>query len=612
MFPDPNAAAPQDWQDPYALPPRPLSPGVPPAGFPGSSQFGGFQPGQDNYSGADWWRNPLDPSAFSPQLTASGSAGMGNTAQPEANTGGAGPSAAAGQLLGGGKQPPPPVPAGLASAPAPQPQGPPSLPAAMPPPGHQAAPAEAQPPSATQQAIDRDTALLSQPAPSPGGHWYQRLGMAMLAATKLAPYAQQIVHPVWSEQMAAREAAGKELGELSTAQETQQRGAYYQQQADESKGRYIKVGTGVFDQQEGKWAEQPMDKSNLVAIDPSVAKERGLAPLADGTYMVPATVAAQFVKPGKDPGGMYVTKEVGERLGIQPENGQYYLPPQGIGPHVTSTEKPPTSPTAESQKIAYQNVLAKLHAAGQLPVNAATDSTALLKAINKSQALTQPEKDAAASFLAANPTPSTAGTQAQIRVEGMQGARENPVINKQTGELELRDSAWVNSHPGMYMPAGQGATAMGKEAVFQDLHYNIQTARNAINALDSLDTPTRAALSFALRDTDPRSAMQTFLGGALGTTLTPQQQEAVQAIALLNENAMALRGVSGMGQGSDELRGAIRATLPGGKSPSKGYALGQLQKFESVVNRLEKGVPGTGRAQQQTGARPSLDDIFKK
>ena len=130
----------------------------------------------------------------------------------------------------------------------------------------------------------------------------------------------------------------------------------------------------------------------------------------------------------------------------------------------------------------------------------------------------------------------------------MQQARENPVINKQTGDLELRSSDWVNAHPGMYMPAGQGAATMGKEAVFQDLHYNIQTARNAVNALESMDPNTRAALSFALRDTDPRSSIQTFLSGALGTNMTPQQQEAVQALALLNENAMARPAsrVSGM------------------------------------------------------------------
>lgn len=37
-------------------------------------------------------------------------------------------------------------------------------------------------------------------------NWAQRLGMAVLSATKLAPYANQIVHPKWSEQERARKA----------------------------------------------------------------------------------------------------------------------------------------------------------------------------------------------------------------------------------------------------------------------------------------------------------------------------------------------------------------------------------------------------------------------
>jgi hypothetical protein len=400
--------------------------------------------------------------------------------------------------------------------------------------------------------------------------------------------------------MASRVAAEKELTGLVGAQETQQRGDWYAQQAAENKGRYLRIGTGVFDQQDGKWVTMPMDKSNLVSIDPKLAKERGLAPLDDGTFRVPSAVAAQFVKPGKDPGGMYVDEATGTKLGIVPDVGEdgnklYYLPPQGIGPHVTNTEKPPSAPTAEAQKIAQQNAIAKMEMGGEhIPPAAFSDQSKLVTAIRASKVLTDQEKAAAIGFQGVNPTPASTGTAATIRVEGMLQSRENPVINKRTGELELRSSDWVNSHPGLYMPAGQGASAMSKDALFQDLHYNIQTARNAINALDELNAPTRAALSFALRDTDTKSAMQTFLAGALGTQLTPQQQEAVQALALLNENAMSLRSLGGMGQGSEEMRSAIRATLPGGKSASKGYAIKQLEKFENVVNRLERGVPGTG------------------
>jgi len=188
------------------------------------------------------------------------------------------------------------------------------------------------------------------------------------------------------------------------------------------------------------------------------------------------------------------------------------------------------------------------------------------------------------------------------RMEVMGQNREYPVINRQSGQLEMRNAQEINASKGTYAPAGAGASAMGKDAVFNDLHYNIDTARKAISGLESMDAGTRAALSYALRHTDPSSALTTFLTGSIGQAMNPQQQEAVQAMALLAENAMTLRGVSGMGQGSDEMRQAILATIPSGKSPTKGYALGQLDKFEAVVKRLEKGVPGMGQA---GGAPPS-------
>jgi hypothetical protein len=217
-FPDPDAASPEDWNNPYALPPRPLNSGTPPADIPGASGFGGFQPGQDT-SWGDWWRTPLDSAAFNPQLSSSGATGTGDTAQPQASTGTGGMGQAAKVMA------PPPVPASVSAAPAPSPQGPPTMPQAMPPPGQASS---ATPQSTTQQAIDRDTALLAQPAPTPGNHWYQRLGMAIIAGTKLAPYADQILHGQYTQQMGARQAAEKELQGLSTAQEAQQRGQYYE------------------------------------------------------------------------------------------------------------------------------------------------------------------------------------------------------------------------------------------------------------------------------------------------------------------------------------------------------------------------------------------------
>lgn len=254
---------------------------------------------------------------------------------------------------------------------------------------------------------------------------------------------------------------------------------------------------------------------------------------------------------------------------------------------------------AEAAKAGFSRIISKVSAEGALSPGALTDVNKLSAAIKNSRTLEPQEKNDALAYLAANPTPAATGTQNTIRMEGLGNTREYPVINKTTQQLEMRSASEINSHPGDFAPAGAGASAMSKQAIFQDLHYNINTARSAIAGLDSLDAGTRAQLSYALKHTDPRSAIQTFLSGSAATTMTPQQQEAVQSLALLSENAMTLRSVAGMGQGSEDLRSAILATLPSGKSPSKEYAQHQLDKFEQVVGRLEGGVPkmnGTGGA----------------
>jgi hypothetical protein len=220
------------------------------------------------------------------------------------------------------------------------------------------------------------------------------------------------------------------------------------------------------------------------------------------------------------------------------------------------------------------------------------DSKKVAAGIEKSSVLSPVEKQKAIAHLISTPTPASQGTAMKIRVEGMLQARENPVINTQSGALELRDSEWVNSHPGLYSPAGPGMTAANKEAVFYDLHQNIDKNRDAFAALGKLDYPTRVQLAIALRSTDSKSAVsQLITSGAIGDD--PKVQDLIVSMASMKENAMLLRSM-GMGQGSDELRDAIQAIVPSGRTPSVGFANKQLDQFESIVNRLEKGVPRSG------------------
>lgn len=172
-----------------------------------------------------------------------------------------------------------------------------------------------------------------------------------------------------------------------------------------------------------------------------------------------------------------------------------------------------------------------------------------------------------------------------------------PVIDSQNDmSLDFVPAMKIINSPGRYLPAGQGATQQMKNAVFEDIKGASKLLRTAYSKLDRpFDADQRAALAVAL-SADPsgatvRSVVQSLGIGTARGQFTPAQADVVIATGQAVENAYALRSVAGFGQGSDELRAAIRATLPGAGTPDKAYAMKQLDAFDAQVNRLSKGVP---------------------
>ncbi len=181
-----------------------------------------------------------------------------------------------------------------------------------------------------------------------------------------------------------------------------------------------------------------------------------------------------------------------------------------------------------------------------------------------------------------------------VRAEVFAGMREYPVINKQTGQLEMRNANDINKSAGNYAPAGEGAKAMGKSALIEDIRGNIGQVRQSLQnpKMPEFTAGQRAQIAVALGAQDSSGALTAaFRGGVLGS-LTNEQQDYLINMAQLKENAMAMRSVLGAGQGSEDMRAAITATIPGPRTPSKAYAGKQLDAFEKVLNRLAKGVPG--------------------
>jgi hypothetical protein len=198
----------------------------------------------------------------------------------------------------------------------------------------------------------------------------------------------------------------------------------------------------------------------------------------------------------------------------------------------------------------------------------------------------------------------------QVRNEGMQAAREYAIIDPKTQQLRYATPAEIkqmNSGDGSNapVPAAQGTQAMNKEALIEDIRGGSRQVRESLNSMGDADMnfPNRALIAGALKSRDPRGAVSALIAGELKGSLNDKQQDYLINVANLSENAMAMRSVLGAGQGSEDLRQAILATIPSGQTPTKEYGLKQLDTFEKTLTRLERGVPNVPL--RDNGAPPS-------
>ncbi len=141
-----------------------------------------------------------------------------------------------------------------------------------------------------------------------------------------------------------------------------------------------------------------------------------------------------------------------------------------------------------------------------------------------------------------------------------------------------------------------------KRATFDEIEYASTTVRKALGGLKKdFDPVSRAQFSKVLQSPNERSSFDAFLRSTAGTTLSDDQVEFLTSVINLRESAFALRNVMGMGQGSDMLRAAIAAAIPGAGTFSKKHALSTLVKFDKQVEILKSGIPGIGGEKTQKG-----------
>lgn len=142
------------------------------------------------------------------------------------------------------------------------------------------------------------------------------------------------------------------------------------------------------------------------------------------------------------------------------------------------------------------------------------------------------------------------------------------------------------------VPAAPGMQAMSKQAQFGEMKSASSKLKDAITNLDRDFTPAQIAkLQLASRAPD-ESVLRSIIDSTLGTEqLTAAQQDLVIWQGQMMERLLSLRNVAGMGQGSQDLRAAIQATLPNFKVGSKEFALKKMAAVDNQIQMLEQGIP---------------------
>ena len=158
-------------------------------------------------------------------------------------------------------------------------------------------------------------------------------------------------------------------------------------------------------------------------------------------------------------------------------------------------------------------------------------------------------------------------------------------------------------------PVGPAQHVLQQQAFFSDIQNASDNLRNVLKnpKLDAFSPAQVAKLKIAMSPEDPgvlSTEMQTFAA----KNLTPEQQELVTWLAQLQERALSLRSIAGMGQGSETTRAAILKALPNIASGNTSLALKQLDALDNMVANLERGVggvkgsPGISRESSQNRA----------
>jgi len=143
-----------------------------------------------------------------------------------------------------------------------------------------------------------------------------------------------------------------------------------------------------------------------------------------------------------------------------------------------------------------------------------------------------------------------------------------------------------------FSPSAQGTKAISQQAQFSDLNSAIEKVNSALDAVgnSAFTAPQVAKLTLAMKESDP-TVMRNEISNLAASGLTPAQQDLITWLQQLQERALSLRNIAGMGQGSETTRDAILKALPDITSGNVEMAHKQLDALKNMVDNLHRGIP---------------------
>jgi hypothetical protein len=160
----------------------------------------------------------------------------------------------------------------------------------------------------------------------------------------------------------------------------------------------------------------------------------------------------------------------------------------------------------------------------------------------------------------------------------------------------------VKNMPKGVAPVAAGVKAGQIGAQFDDIESAAAKVRDSINRMEPLTPENIAKISTAMREGHGITHDEIKSMGM--NSLSPAQEDFVVWATQLNERALSLRNIAGMGQGAQDLRQAIKQTLASAGSGNKRIMLKQQDALDNQVAKLRHGQPKTPQMAKEQQQEP--------